>query len=82
MLNIHAMPTAAAEAAIHVRSGTGSFRKRLAKTAVRSGLTLMTTSVLAVVVSDKAKRNAVNMIAHMRPESRPGRPAARTAFHG
>jgi hypothetical protein len=42
----------------------------------------MTTSALAVVVIDKAKRKAVNITAHMRPERRPGTPAARTAFQG
>jgi len=68
--------------AIQVRGGTGSLRKMRAKTAVRSGLTLMTTSVLAVVVIESANRKAVNITAHIRPETRPGQPASRTAFQG
>ena len=39
---------------------------------VSSGLTLITTSAFAVVVSESANRNAVNIIAHIKPETRPG----------
>src|SRR5213596_3197201 len=53
-LNIHAMPAPAAAAASQVRIRTGSLKTSRASTTVRSGLTLMTTSVLAVVVRESA----------------------------
>ena len=81
-INVVVLRGAAAPAASIVRTGTGSFRKTFAKRAVRSGATLITTSAFAVVVSDSANRKAVNMIAHIRPETRPGHPAERTEVHG
>src|SRR5687768_16999843 len=76
------MPMAATQEATSVRIGTGSLKNIFENKAVRSGLRLMTTSALAVVVSERAKRKAVNMIAHISPETRPGAPAARIDVHG
>ena len=80
--NMKPIPIAAALAAIQVRGGTGSLRKMRAKTTVRSGLTLMTTSAFAVVVIDSANMKAVNITVHITPETRPGQPPARTARQG
>ena len=79
---MRAMPTAAAVAAIQVRTGTGSFRNTLAQITVRSGLTLITTKVFAIVVREIANKNAANITAHIRPEMSPGRCARLTAAQG
>src|SRR5712692_10709737 len=76
------MPAPAAAAANQVRGGTGSLNTSRASSTVRSGLMLMTTSVLAVVVSDSASMNAVNITPHSAPDNRPGQPAADSALHG
>src|SRR3990170_3804251 len=76
------MPKAAALAAIQVPKEIFSLKNNNVRKAVSSGLMLITTSVLAVVVRDRATTNAVNITAHIAPENRPGQPAARTAFRG
>src|SRR5207244_78070 len=80
--NIHAMPAPAAAAASQVRIRTGSLKTRRASSTVRSGLTLITTSVLAVVVRESASTNAVNITPHSAPDKRPGQPAPRAARQG
>src|ERR1051325_3394769 len=77
--NMTAMPAMAASAASQVRRGIGSVSTTRAHTTVSSGAMLMTTSVFAVVVSDKARMNAVNITAHIAPEKPPGSPDPRTA---
>src|SRR5205823_2564800 len=59
--NIQAMPSAAAPVATQVPPGIGSLRNARARSVVKSGLTLMTTSVLAVLVSVSAIMKAVNI---------------------
>jgi hypothetical protein len=80
--NIQAMPIIAAPAATQVRSVNASRRKTRARRAVSSGHTLITTSALAVVVSDSANMKAVNITAHINPDTSPGHPALRTADQG
>src|SRR6267142_2092619 len=72
--NIQAMPSAAAPAAIQVPAGTGSLRKARASSVVSSGLTLITTSALAVLVSVSEIMKAVNITLHSAPDTRPGQP--------
>ncbi len=53
-----------------------------AQTTVRSGLKLITTKALAIVVIERETRKAADIAAHIRPETRPGKPARLTAFQG
>src|SRR4051812_18742428 len=77
--NIQAMPSVGAPAAAQVLLGTGSFKKVLARTVVRSGARLITTNVFAVVVNERAIMKVVNISAQRPPEMIAGR-AIRNGF--
>ena len=67
-----AMPAMAPSAASQVRSGIGSLSTMRAHTTVSSGAMLIITSAFAVVVSESAMTNAVNITAHIAAREQAG----------
>ncbi len=74
--NIIVMPPIAAIIASQVRGATFSPRKRRPHRAATKGEMLPTTSVLATVVSDRARMKLIIIPANSSPDTTPGQPMA------
>ena len=72
------MPVIAAAMASHVRVAIFCFKTNHAKSVAKRGESALTISVFAVDVNVSAIMKQVNIVAHMKPEIKPGFPLART----